>query len=768
MGLCINLLTHHICECNKGYYDSAGDGMGPCLDIDECDTKHSWEVEQMGATISLTPNDCDLQTTECFNLDGTYECPCLIGYTRMGPHSCTDIDECSLGSHSCDSNAFCTNTVGSYTCDCPLGYDGLGYIKDGSYNGIKAAPDIEKQYKGAQGCYDLDECLVGALQEKDRQYIPHKCQPNSYCENTAGSYQCICDEGYEGNGMVHCDLEDECSAVKCGAYAHCSTTPPDVAESFIAKDPALRLLGNPANCYCDPGFIPDPDPKDRCKKDCEIGYQATGPRCTDINECVLGTHDCALDTGICTNTEGSYGCKCMPGYDGDGRVCNNFDECALSSTQDCDLLAECEDLDPGYKCNCIIGYEGRGFKGECRDIDECFLRTHACALTDGQDCQNTPGSYVCPCLSGYEIDSAPSIGNLGTCKNIDECSTGTHKCDINAACVDSTPIPDYRCFCNQGYQGDGFYCTLIDYCMSGPCPLDAICVSLTTGPICDCADGYNPHYDSDGKLGQCEKIHSINLKPDVSSISSDVSPSAAPSSTPAGASTTASSTTGTNILLMASIQNVPILKFDFDGNLDDTLKFQIDTDASVYGACTATLNNEVYVFGGYYAKQLGSETDKPNFKQISKINNGACELQKEGDLSFDFEDGTCGTYGTKILLGFDKNEPMMSHYFVPGSGTTAARRTVYVHMRAKLASYSGNPVILGSDNDSGNCAPHKYFDPNNGRNWEEDSCNIKMEILNRGPGIHGSDPIAWSKRTNFSVLGSLQRTMDSCQSFCIC
>ena len=37
---------------------------------------------------------------------------------------------------------------------------------------------------------------------------------------------------------------------------------------------------------------------------------------------------------------------------------------------------------------------------------------------------------------------------------------------------------------------------------------------------------------------------------------------------------------------MASIQNVPILKFDFDGNLDNTLKFQIDTDASVYGACT--------------------------------------------------------------------------------------------------------------------------------------------------------------------------------------
>ena len=37
-----------------------------------------------------------------------------------------------------------------------------------------------------------------------------------------------------------------------------------------------------------------------------------------------------------------------------------------------------------------------------------------------KDCQNTPGSYVCPCLSGYEIDSAPSIGNLGKrCKHIE-------------------------------------------------------------------------------------------------------------------------------------------------------------------------------------------------------------------------------------------------------------------------------------------------------------------------------------------------------------
>ena len=38
----------------------------------------------------------------------------------------TDIDECSVGSHSCDVNAQCTDTVGSYTCACNVGFSGDG------------------------------------------------------------------------------------------------------------------------------------------------------------------------------------------------------------------------------------------------------------------------------------------------------------------------------------------------------------------------------------------------------------------------------------------------------------------------------------------------------------------------------------------------------------------------------------------------------------------------------------------------------------------
>ena len=40
--------------------------------------------------------------------------------------SVTDVDECSGGTHDCDSNADCTNTVGSFSCSCQSGYNGDG------------------------------------------------------------------------------------------------------------------------------------------------------------------------------------------------------------------------------------------------------------------------------------------------------------------------------------------------------------------------------------------------------------------------------------------------------------------------------------------------------------------------------------------------------------------------------------------------------------------------------------------------------------------
>ena len=52
---------------------------------------------------------------------GSYSCSCNPGYRlASNRHDCNDVNECVLGTHTCDQ--ICTNTVGSYTCSCSSGY----------------------------------------------------------------------------------------------------------------------------------------------------------------------------------------------------------------------------------------------------------------------------------------------------------------------------------------------------------------------------------------------------------------------------------------------------------------------------------------------------------------------------------------------------------------------------------------------------------------------------------------------------------------------
>ena len=40
-------------------------------------------------------------------------------------------------------------------------------------------------------CLDIDECLSEEAE----------CGPDAYCLNTEGSYECLCNDGYEGDGV---------------------------------------------------------------------------------------------------------------------------------------------------------------------------------------------------------------------------------------------------------------------------------------------------------------------------------------------------------------------------------------------------------------------------------------------------------------------------------------------------------------------------------------------------------------------------------------
>ena len=112
-----------------------------------------------------------------------------------------DVDECSDGSHNCDTNAQCTNTEESFTCTCNSGYSGNGVYCQGKTDFVclllieTCKHVITSNLILYFMCLDIDECVTGV----------NNCH-NDYatCFNTEGSFTCSCNSGYSGDG-VNCE-----------------------------------------------------------------------------------------------------------------------------------------------------------------------------------------------------------------------------------------------------------------------------------------------------------------------------------------------------------------------------------------------------------------------------------------------------------------------------------------------------------------------------------------------------------------------------------
>ena len=143
---------------------------------------------------------------------------------------------------------------------------------------------------GDDGCtcingYEMDEndrCVPPADSTDTCSSDPDICSENASCKTySTGGSQCICNNGFEGDG-IDCTDTNECDSDVCPAHAVCDNT----AGSF--------------DCTCNEG------------------YEKIGMFCVDLNEC----HDvsCDAENQFCRNTEGSYECQCQTGYnmvDGD-------------------------------------------------------------------------------------------------------------------------------------------------------------------------------------------------------------------------------------------------------------------------------------------------------------------------------------------------------------------------------------------------------------------------------------------------------------------
>lgn len=485
-GHCTNTEGSFHCSCAPGYREPPG-RPGPCTDINEC-----------------LEGDFCFPHGECLNTDGSFACTCAPGY-RPGPRgaSCLDVDECS--EEDLCQRGVCTNTDGSFECTCPPGHRAgpdLASCLDvdechergpalcgaqrcenspGSYRCVR---DCDPGYHaGPEGtCDDVDECQEygpaicgaqrcentpgsyrctpacdpgyqptpgGGCQDVDECRNQSFCGAHAVCQNLPGSFQCLCDQGYEGaRDRRHCVDVNECETLQgvCGA-ALCE----NVEGSFLCVCPTSPEEFDPMTGRCVPprtsaGTFPGSQPQAPPESPSvqarppppapprRPSIPRQGPAGSGRRECYFDTaapdacdnilarnvtwQECCCTVGEgwgsgcriqqCPSTEtAEYQSLCPHGRgylapSGDPSLRRDVDECQLFRDQVC-KSGVCVNTAPGYSCYCSNGYYYHAQRLECVDNDECADEEPAC---EGGHCVNTVGSYHCTCEPPLVLDGS--------------------------------------------------------------------------------------------------------------------------------------------------------------------------------------------------------------------------------------------------------------------------------------------------------------------------------------------------------------------------
>jgi len=325
--------------------------------------------------------------------------------------------------NACQANQTCTLVTGGFTCGCPV-----GYTQD-------------------NGCVDVNECLNATP--------PCAYIQNSVCQNTVGSFQCVCELGQDPVNLV------------CGGNNTNSNN--GLANLALGKSARNDMIDSqfPASLAVDGSLT-------------TFTELSSGRTWTvDLGESTLITY---LDVfwAVALNTG-----------DGFQILLDDLPFDFLTHVFDANSPDLVVTIGTQAQRVSLVGVTTGFVKfteievwGPAPSTSSCVLSPNLCSLIVGSVCTDSTNGPSCQCTAGFTSDP------LLTCVDVNEC-TDPDICAAQPFYVCTNLVGSYLCGCQEGFSLVNGICTAVDPCASNPCieVTNSVCTNLNGNFSCVCNSG---------------------------------------------------------------------------------------------------------------------------------------------------------------------------------------------------------------------------------------------------------------------------------------